>query len=104
MRDTTVEKAISPPRVRSRRMPALTGTRAAPWVFIAPFFILLIAFTVAPAIYAAVMSLRSDSTSSFVGLDNYSTVVNDSDFQSSAGVIWQAVYTLAPLFCIVVTV
>jgi len=104
MGNTTVEKAISPPRVRSRRTPALTGTRVAPWVFIAPFFILLIAFTIAPTIYAVVMSLRSDQTNAFVGLANYATVAQDSDFRAAVGVIWQFVYTLTPFFCVVVAV
>jgi len=98
------EPAAPPRGPRGSWSSTLTGPRVAPWVFIAPFFLLLIAFTIAPTIYALVMSLKSDSSSAFVGLDNYSTVVHDSDFQASAAVIWQSVYTLAPLFCIVVTV
>jgi multiple sugar transport system permease protein len=47
------------------------------------------------------MSLQSDQTGKFIGVQNYQTVVQDSDFQSAAGVIWQCVYTLAPFFCVV---
>lgn len=81
----------------------LASTRLAPWVFITPFFLLLIVFTIGPAVYSLWMSLQSDRTGSFIGLDNYKTVIQDSDFQAASGVIWQAVYTLAPFFCIVAT-
>ncbi|MDB5056817.1 MAG: lacF 7 [Chloroflexi bacterium] len=79
---------------------ALAGTRLAPWVFIAPFFILLLAFSLGPGLYSLWMSLHSDQSGKFIGVKNYQTIVQDSDFQSAAGVIWQCVYTLAPLFCI----
>jgi len=86
---------------RRRASTAIAGTRLAPWVFISPFFILLIAFTLGPIIYALGMSLQSDHTGAFIGLGNYKTVVQDTDFQAAGGVIWQAVYTLAPFFCVV---
>jgi multiple sugar transport system permease protein len=79
----------------------LTGTSVAPWVFVAPFFLLLIAFTIVPAVYAFYMSLQSDQTGNIVGFNNYNTVLSDPDFQAALGVIWQCVYTLAPFFCIV---
>src|SRR5438132_1461091 len=79
---------------------ALAGTKLAPWVFIAPFFILLFAFSLGPGLYSLWMSTQSDQSGQFIGLQNYQTVVQDSDFQSAAGVIWQCVYTLAPLFCV----
>jgi multiple sugar transport system permease protein len=85
-------------RRTSRSIP---GTRLAPWVFISPFFILLFAFTIGPMVYSLWMSLQSDRTGAFIGLGNYSTVLQDTDFQGAGGVIWQAVYTLAPFFCIV---
>jgi multiple sugar transport system permease protein len=91
------------PGVR-RRGSALTGTRVAPWVFVAPFFILLFAFSLGPGLYSLYNSLQSDQTGQFVGLDNYNAVVNDPDFQAAGRVIWQCVYTLAPLFCIIATV
>lgn len=86
---------------RRRTSTAIPGTRLAPWVFISPFFILLIAFTLGPIVYALIMSLQSDHTGAFIGLDNYKTVLQDTDFQAAGGVIWQVVYTLAPFFCIV---
>lgn len=89
------------PALERRRKFRLTGTSVAPLVFVAPFFILLIAFTVVPAVYAFYMSLQSDQTGNLVGLDNYNTVLSDPDFQAALGVIWQCVYTLAPFFCIV---
>ena len=100
---TIVESTGAGPsrRVRRHRGSILADTRLAPWVFIAPFFILFLAFTVGPAVYSFYMSLHSDQTSKFIGIDNYRTVVQDSDFQAAAGVIWQAVYTLAPFFCVV---
>jgi len=100
---SAVRDTVPARRVRGRRLPALTGTTVAPWVFIAPFFTLLIAFTLVPTLYALVMSLQSDQTGHFVGLANYGTVLGDGDFRASVGVIWQAVYTLAPLFCVVAT-
>jgi multiple sugar transport system permease protein len=87
-----------------RRGSALTGTRLAPWVLVAPFFILLFAFSLGPGLYSLYNSLQSDQTGQFVGLDNYNTVINDPDFQAAAGVIWQCVYTLAPFFCIIATI
>jgi len=88
----------------TRRRSALAGVRVAPWVFVAPFFILLFAFSLGPALYSLYNSLQSDQTGKFIGLNNYNTVIHDSDFQAAAGVIWQCVYTLAPLFCIIATV
>jgi multiple sugar transport system permease protein len=79
---------------------ALAGAKLAPWVFIAPFFLLLFAFSLGPGLYSLWMSSQSDQTGKFIGLQNYQTVVQDSDFQAAAGVIWQCVYTLAPLFCV----
>lgn len=89
------------PVLERRRRFRLTGTSVAPLVFVAPFFLLLIAFTVVPAVYAFYMSLQSDQTGNLVGLNNYNTVLSDPDFQSALKVIWQCVYTLAPFFCIV---
>jgi multiple sugar transport system permease protein len=95
------EGARAPQAIGTHRRSAIRGTKVAPWVFIAPFFILLLAFSLGPGLYALYMSLQSDQTSKFIGLNNYSTVVQDSDFQAAAGVIWQCVYTLAPFFCVV---
>ncbi len=101
-RDAAVSGAASA-RATRRLGAVLTGTRVAPWVFIAPFFLLLAAFTIGPMLYSLVMSFQSDRTGALVGLDNYKTVLQDTDFQAAGGVIWQAIYTLAPFFCIVAT-
>ncbi len=102
-RDAAVSGAAQARATRRRLGATLTGTRVAPWVFIAPFFLLLAAFTIGPMLYSLVMSFQSDRTGALVGLDNYKTVLRDTDFQAAGGVIWQTIYTLAPFFCIVAT-
>lgn len=62
-----------------------------PYLFIGPFYVLFVAFTVGPLIYAAYLSLFNHTLTGaniYVGLDNYRTLFGTSDFWSGlAGVI-----------------
>lgn len=54
-----------------------------PWLFIAPFMIFFLVFKVYPIISAAFYSfyeMQGLNLGKFVGLDNYSTLLKDSDF------------------------
>ena len=66
----------------------------APYLFVAPFFVLFTAFGLFPLAYTAWVSLRSwDLTgdAGFVGLANYSRLLGDSDF-------WNALVNTLGLF------
>ncbi|GAA1766511.1 sugar ABC transporter permease [Luedemannella helvata] len=68
-----------PPRRRS----------AAPYLYIAPFFVLFAAFGLFPLIYTAWVSLRDwrlvGGDRGFVGLDNYAEVLTDDRFWNALG-------------------
>ncbi|MFI7066239.1 carbohydrate ABC transporter permease [Kribbella sp. NPDC050124] len=60
----------------------------APYLFIAPFFVLFAGFGLFPLVYTAWVSLRAwDLTgdSGFVGLDNYERLLGDPDFWNALG-------------------
>ena len=58
--------------------------RAAPYAFIAPFFLLFIAFGLGPLVFTAWVSVHDwgllDSTHPFVGFGNYATMLEDPSF------------------------
>lgn len=56
-----------------------TSTKA-PYVMSAPFFLLFLAFFVAPLLYAVLTSLKSNLTEQFAGLANYRYAVGLSSF------------------------
>ena len=61
---------------------AMTGHGATPWLFLAPYLALFLAFVVAPAVYGIWISLHDwDYTlpgKPFVGLDNYTNLFDSS--------------------------
>ncbi|WP_210508527.1 carbohydrate ABC transporter permease [Naasia sp. SYSU D00057] len=78
----------------SRRRFSGAGRRVAPYVFIAPFVVLFLAFLVAPIVIAVVNSLFATRSSGlgfggsetvFAGVDNYVVAFADSDFLTSFG-------------------
>ena len=64
------------------------GARAAPWLFVAPFFLLFLAFLVVPLGYALGISLFRDTLAGgtvFSGLANYVDVFDDAGFWAGVG-------------------
>lgn len=62
---------------------ALSGKAIAPYLFLAPFFLLFIAFIVAPLVYALYMSVFRDTLvggRQFAGAANYLKVLGDAKF------------------------
>jgi cellobiose transport system permease protein len=64
------------------------GTKAAPYAFIAPFFLFFAAFGLFPLIYTGYVSLhrvrlQNPNDMSWVGLDNYTTLLKDEFFWNS---------------------
>jgi cellobiose transport system permease protein len=67
-------------RERIRRL----DTKASPYLYVAPFFVLFITFGAFPLLYTAYVSLTDrnllSTTTHFVGLANYSALIHDSYF------------------------
>jgi cellobiose transport system permease protein len=78
---------ISIPRLKSRRV----GGRElfAPYVYIAPFFILFLVFGLAPLVFTGWVSLHNwaplDTTHQFVGIQNYLDLFKDPRFWKALG-------------------
>jgi cellobiose transport system permease protein len=82
------------PGRRGRRLPALrqrlfsAEARAAPYAFVAPFFLLFAAFGLFPMIYTAWISLHQyklGSAMNWVGLDNYVWLLSNDRFYNALG-------------------
>src|SRR5215211_6216014 len=57
--------------------------RAAPYVFVSPFYLIFLAFGLLPIVYSLGVSLydwRGTTPGSFVGLSNYRILLHDPDF------------------------
>jgi cellobiose transport system permease protein len=71
--------------------------KASPYLYIAPFFVLFLAFGFFPLIYTAYVSMRKWSLiggdKGFVGLDNYSELLKDDKF-------WNAMFVTFGLFVV----
>ncbi|SEE89246.1 carbohydrate ABC transporter permease [Ruania alba] len=70
-----------------RRRRKWTRTRLAPYVFIAPFYLVFAAFIAGPGLFAVHLSLHSWAgigTPSWVGLENYATLLRSDDFRAAA--------------------
>ena len=73
------------PTARRRRPARRWRSAGVPYVFIGPFYLLFVLFTVGPLIYAAYLSLFTHTLTGanmFVGLQNYRTLFGTSDFWS----------------------
>ncbi|WP_382304864.1 carbohydrate ABC transporter permease [Herbiconiux sp. UC225_62] len=86
--------ALNRPAAPARRRKALRSSRL-PVLLVTPAIVLLLAFTVAPTIYALVLSflqkkvsgglLGGQTTQVFVGFENYLTSLGDGEFWASIG-------------------
>ena len=77
-------------------------SRIEPYMYLLPFFIGVIAFTLYPVINVIVMSFKEDYsylTREFAqwGVDNYSTVLNDSRFRQAIGNTLKYVVLVVPI-------
>ena len=76
-----------PSSIAGSRRP-LTAKAIAPYLFLAPFFALFIAFIVAPLVYALYMSIFRDTLvggRQFAGVANYLKVMGDQKFWDGVG-------------------
>lgn len=74
-------------KAKSNPLKTLTSTKAAPYWFILPAFILLILFNIYPLIssfYISMLDMKvSFDTATFVGLDNFKKIMSDARFFNS---------------------
>jgi cellobiose transport system permease protein len=84
-----VVKHAQPPELAAERAPLRErlrrfDTKASPYAYVAPFFVLFGVFGAFPLLYTAYVSLTDRNllkpTSHFVGLDNYTALIHDSYF------------------------
>lgn len=68
---------VDPPSVPARRRRRLTGPRVAPYVFVAPFFLLFAVFWAFPVVWSMLLSLQNWTAkhTDWVGLSNYRYVL-----------------------------
>ncbi|MBQ1092828.1 carbohydrate ABC transporter permease [Streptomyces sp. B93] len=83
------EERTAPPRPRARRRPFL-----APYLFVAPFFLVFAAFGLYPLVFALQLSFtdwKGAGDAHFIGFENYSYLLTSPEFWSSLGnsaVLW----------------
>ncbi|MEV1172803.1 sugar ABC transporter permease [Nonomuraea sp. NPDC049784] len=84
---STLPLAVS--RRRRRGVRHTLDVRVSPYAYVAPFFLLFCAFGLFPLIYTAWVSLHEwtllSETQTFIGLDNYTTLLGD-------GYFWNATF------------
>ncbi|WP_017595180.1 carbohydrate ABC transporter permease [Nocardiopsis potens] len=84
---------------RAARLRAALDTKAAPYAFIAPFFLLFGVFGLFPLLYTAWVSLHDWSliggNEGFIGLENYRVLLGDAKF-------WNALLNTLGIFAIAV--
>jgi multiple sugar transport system permease protein len=77
-----------------------------PYLFVGPFYVLFVAFTVGPLVYAAYLSLFNHTLTGanvFAGLENYRTLFGAADFWSGlAGVVVLSIIQVPVMLAIAV--
>ncbi len=97
--------APSRPRGRTSRRP-----RLAPYVFVAPFVIMFLAFSVYPMLFTLRLSFtdwRGSGAATWVGLDNYAYLLGNDAFWASLGnsaVLWLLIIPVQLLLALVAAV
>ncbi|HEY9593069.1 MAG TPA: sugar ABC transporter permease [Spirochaetia bacterium] len=79
-----------------RRAPARRARALRPWLWLAPAFILLIAFLVYPAVSTVVLSFMNANSTRGVGFDNYRYIFTDSNMLLVLrnNLLWLVVFTV----------
>jgi cellobiose transport system permease protein len=94
---TVVERVAAVPQRRVRTRLRRMDGKVSPYLYIAPFFLLFGVFGLFPLLYTGWVSLTDrnllSTTTTFVGLDNYSALIHDSYF-------WNAVENTLGIFVI----
>ena len=62
------------------RIPGRLSEKLKPWVFVGPAIALISVFLIYPAVRTIILSFFDRSGSSFVGIDNYTQLVTDTNF------------------------
>jgi len=104
--------ALAVPKASSRRGPHRSPSRrrAAPYRFIAPFVALFVAFSVYPMLFTLQLSFtrwRGSGDAVWVGLDNYSYLLQNPGFWSSLGnsaTLWALIVPVQIVLALVVAV
>ncbi len=88
----TDEVAGTPAPGRESARGTATHGRATPWLFLAPYLVLFVAFVIAPVVYGFYISLhRFDYTlpgKPFVGFENYANLFDTESI--SSGIFWDS--------------
>ncbi len=102
---TTLQASPSPPSILNRLRVWLGGSYA-PYLYIAPFFILFLAFGFYPLAYAFRLSFtewRGAGEPIFIGLENYTFLLSNSFFWNSlqnSAVLWLLIVPLQTLMAV----
>lgn len=79
---------LAVPRRRRRGVRHTLDVRVSPYAYVAPFFLLFCAFGLFPLVYTAWVSLHEwtllEEEQTFVGLDNFATLLTDGYFWNAA--------------------
>ncbi|MFG3436201.1 carbohydrate ABC transporter permease [Nonomuraea sp. NPDC047897] len=79
---------LAVPRRRGRGVRHTLDVRVSPYAYVAPFFLLFCAFGLFPLVYTAWVSLHEwtllEEEQTFVGLDNFATLLTDGYFWNAA--------------------
>jgi len=82
-------------------LPSRWAVRVRPWVFVGPVLVALTIYLVWPAINTIGISLLNSKGDTFVGLDNYATILTEAQYQT--GIINSIFWVLVvPLVCVVI--
>lgn len=65
------------------RIPGRLSEKLKPWVFVGPAIALISVFLIYPAVRTIILSFFDRSGSSFVGIDNYTQLVTDTNFHQT---------------------
>ncbi|QPZ38092.1 carbohydrate ABC transporter permease [Paramicrobacterium chengjingii] len=96
--------------LKRRPSAAKVRRRAAPYVFVAPFVAIFLAFSVYPLIFTARLSFtnwRGTGAAEWIGLDNYTYLLTSPAFWSSlgnSGVLWLLIVPIQIALAVVVAV
>lgn len=89
---TTLERPTAPPPATPtppRRRRIRLGEKAAPYAYVAPFFLLFLAFGLFPLVFTGWVSLHDwaplDTEHEFIGLENYQVMLQDPRFWKAIG-------------------
>lgn len=77
------------------RLPLKVRPRVRPWIWVGPALVFVGFFLVAPALQTILLSFQDATSTSFVGVDNYTAIARDPNVHISVrnNVLWMVVFT-----------